>query len=263
MRPMRKIVNKFLIGSDPELLVLDKTGNSVPYIPGIYPHISGTGTIGWDHGGAVLELRPPPSRLASTQVTRLKKLLQEASLALSGYKLRAGGTFQEKTLGGHLHFGVPYNKFFPTLNEEAKKTVSQLDAIVMELEALDILPKEEAKARRAIGAANMATLHYGEFGDIRESGHDNHLEYRTPPCWLHHPQVALVCLTLGKYAVWNPESVAAIIPDGKHAHARIQAVINRLASLDDDARRITELVDLKKLSGLDVTKDIRAAWRIE
>jgi len=106
----KALINKFLIGCDPEFVGLGSSGRIV-YMNNFFPE---KGKIGYDHGGAVGEFRPLPGKYAWTIIRRLKELIGDTK-TVEG-KLRAGAYVptQESgrnfvTLGGHVHIDLdPY-----------------------------------------------------------------------------------------------------------------------------------------------------------
>src|ERR1043166_7580364 len=102
-----KLANEFMIGCDPEFVVLGSDGTH-KNVNGL---IGKRGEIGWDHDGNVVELRPKPAKSAFTLLKHLRGILREAN-SLHPFKHRAGAylEFPQKkiSLGGHIHFDLPF-----------------------------------------------------------------------------------------------------------------------------------------------------------
>ena len=251
----RKIANSFLIGCDPELFAIAANGHHVAV-----PEVGGTrGEIGTDHGGRILELRPEPSRLAQSQVFRLRRLLAKLAVhpSVVNLRLRAGAINAHDTIGGHVHFDLPIRydaEHRLLLSKKTQATVTALDRIHDYLVALDILPKTEAALRLAAGAG------YGRKGDVRDC--EGHLEYRTFPSWLHHPHAAMLVLTLSKLAGVDPT-----IADNFNAEtASLQGIRDALegaAAEDHDAAYAHEKIQLERLTGMDLNICLRKQWRTD
>ena len=238
------VLNKFLLGCDPEFVALDARGQLINGV------VLGNGEIGYDHSGRVLELRPSPSKGAYSLVKKLRTLLGDKRLqGLHAVKFRAGARVADMSLGGHVHFGVD-----PTTTTLAGGPIAALDVVTRLLEHLDILPRNECQLRRR--------GHYGRFGDVRVShGKDGspHLEYRTMASWLHDPKVAFLCLTLAKLAVCDPGGTVQVLK-GVTSWSKLLDWVGNYRAKDTNAARVYEkLVDLKQVS-LDPDVDFRGRW---
>lgn len=192
---MAKLVNKFEIGCDPEFVVLDTQGRIV----NVSQMTDNEGTVGWDHSGNCVELRPTQARGTWTVVKRLQTLINNPYPSLKPYqqhKWRAGAYIQTPSksiaIGGHIHFGVT------GITPERAKA---LDAVTKTMEDLEILPKSESIARRT-------HTQYGKWGDFRDDTSDKHIEYRVMASWLSSPWTAFLALTLGKLAIVDPIGTA-------------------------------------------------------
>lgn len=108
-----RLANDFLVGCDPEFVVLNKDGR-VRNTEGIIPK---EGPVGWDHGGRVVEFRPTPSKGTYTLIKNLRKLVHSDVLEkLRRYHWRSGAYVQydggAEALGGHVHLDIaPPNKY--------------------------------------------------------------------------------------------------------------------------------------------------------
>ena len=240
-------LNDFLLGCDPEFFVID--GGKLVNLKFQIPK---DGVVGYDHSGDVAEMRPEPAYLARTLVRRMGRLLWQnpAALKLHSYKLRGGAKFQQRVIGGHIHFGIPASR--------ASEVVGALDELTRKLEAWDILPSKEADARRKAGVAGDNGVLYGKFGDVRPAGKDHHLEYRTMASWLFSPRAAFMCLALSKLAVLDPadfrERLATITtPRG------LDKMLLNLRE-DPDVRRLLDKTLRLNLSA-DPDVDMKESWR--
>lgn len=196
------MLNDFQIGCDPEFMLLDAEGKTVP----AQHYFGHDGDIGYDHGGRVAEFRPEPSRGVLPIVKKLQALIGDERIIKAGKKLRAGALCNQDSLGGHVHFGFNcfakkppegLNAKYGEFNEKGAKVTKALDVLTKTLEYLDILPKNESAQRRIFGQG------YGRYGDVRDCR--GHMEYRTMASWLYDPKVAFLCLTAAKLAAVDPE----------------------------------------------------------
>lgn len=239
------VINKFLIGADPEFVALDGGGRV------INGAVLGNGEIGYDHSGRVLELRPEPAKGAYALVKKIRRLLGDEKLRrLNAAKFRAGARVGTESLGGHIHFGVN-----PRDVAIGGGAVDALDAVTRVLEHLDILPKAECVNRRRGD--------YGHFGDVRTShGKDGqpHLEYRTMASWLHDPKVAFLCLTAAKLAMCDPAGTLLNLK-GATSFSKLMDWMHNYKSKDTNAARAYD-----KLGGnhknvlVDPDADFRVRW---
>lgn len=266
-----KLVNPFKIGADPEFIMLNADGSiynsGLPY----------EGEVGSDHGGRVVELRPAPSRLAYRVVKRLNRMFHNEPLTrYSTPKWRAGGHVQVRSngedrsrvqsLGGHVHIDVPcsgysgYSKesveYLKTTDPAAyaryvkeRELAGALDETIRNLEGLDILHAAEAQTRR------RSPHGYGRFGEVRGSGRDNHLEYRTPISWLYSPVTSFVTLTSCKLAAAAPDSVSEFTSFSAYSDW-----LKRFVSADDDAARLCEKFTSLGAMQADPDADMKTTW---
>jgi len=256
---MRKLLNKFMVGCDPEFAIL-KGDELVTYRPLPAP-LEGIGAIGEDHGGRVLELHPIQTRGVYALVKRMHALFPTLKQwETNGVRFKAGGiaksNVHEDGLGGHVHFGFKRDIFYdptPSGGRNAArltKFATQLDKLTLSLEELDLLPSLECTRRRK-------TIGYGEPSDIRDSGQDNHIEYRTMASWLTSPELAFVCLTGAKLIAFNPDGD---VPNPSSiSRPKLRAFFEQYKE-DTNAVRCLEKI-LDKLPKTDPTLDIREAWR--
>lgn len=234
------VINKFLVGCDPEFVALDEQNR-------IIPAAGANGEIGYDHGGRVWELRPAPTKGTFALVKRLQRLIQDNRLRQVKGKFRAGGIAGGQPLGGHVHFGIePF--------QELTEYTGALDTTTRLLEHLDILPKTESQNRR------RGT--YGKFGDWR-TAHDGqghaHLEYRTMASWLYDPKVAFLCLTAAKLATADPKGTLDALKH-KSSYSGLLDWIAAYRSRDANAARVYERIGDAKLVQVNPDVDFRERW---
>src|SRR5882762_7897674 len=130
---MARLLNNFLIGCDPEMILMnppDVVKGDIVGIPASHNH------FGYDHGGFVIEPHPMPDMSVRQVVKNLKTCLETiAHFKGDSYNWRAGAWIHTPrrmfSLGGHVHIDQP------------KATVIQknaMDRFTKSLEGLDILP---------------------------------------------------------------------------------------------------------------------------
>lgn len=249
-------VNSFLIGADPECVVVNKAGEHV----NVKPFTVKDADVAWDHEGDVLELKPKPAKSTYRLIRRMRKLILldavSKDLIGHGYKFRGGAHFKTPkriiTLGGHVHFGLPfattqhYNDYYDgngdnmsmnLFTKDNQERVKALDRLTVCLENLDILPKEESKHRRKVGQ------NYGKLGAVRCANDDNHWEYRSMCSWLHSPVSAFICLTSAKLAAFHPDSITAEFKEVKD----LKELFEKFKSKDLDAARAIEMIFERKI----------------
>ena len=221
--PEMKLINRFLVGCDPEFVVLDPSGKHM----NMKTTFGYRGLVGYDHDGDVLEVRPLPAKSIATLMKHIRDVLKVARFP---GKLRAGAAFNtgERVigLGGHVHLDVSCR------NPLLQKQVYALDLFTRILVSRDILPKQEFALRQERSG-------YGKYGDVRKANDADRIEYRTMASWLYSPITAFVCLTGAKLAAAQPDAVteALLRPKGK-----LTKMFGRFANEDTDAARVTELI---------------------
>lgn len=269
---MAKVLNKFLIGCDPEFAGLSSAGNLINFSRHGIPH---DGPVGYDHDGWVCEIRPEPALGTYTVVKRLQALIKGLPAMTGVAKLRAGahvkGSAERQrgvTLGGHVHldlspfgqgikkgrYGVEYDNsgLRRTPCPEHLTRVKALDKITAYLEALDILPTNESLSRRGAGQG------YGHWGDVRID--NGRTEYRTMASWLDKPTSAMICMTAAKLAASEPTTVEFVAT--KAAFPTLVEWFERFKSADINARRVTEKILSMGHKGLVASPDddFREKW---
>ena len=240
--------NKFLIGADPEFIVLDQ--GKLVNVAGALPH---TGKLGWDHGGDVVEVRPDPNQLAIEVVRDLHRQLKRMPGAFANFKWRAGA-FPEVArpnggagvaLGGHVHLELPYS--------DAGRYLKALDLLTQNLEKLDLLPVAETTKRRNGG-------NYGLYSSHRSAGGGKRFEYRTMPSWLYSKAVTLLALTGAKLVAVAPRSALKLLADPESASfVRLQRYFESFKSDPDAVLVLDTILDRKQLK-VDPDTDLRHEW---
>lgn len=267
-----KLVNEFLLGCDPEFVVLGKKGQLL----NCDDYLSYEGEIGLDHAGWVLEFRPQPTHGSYALIRRIKKLIDSgwdglvpglAKARAGAYVQTAEGERNRISLGGHIHIGLtPYTQG-GTQSAAHGMRIKALDAFTKCIEDLEILPGIESTARRTNG-------HYGRYGDVRFAHSfgaekpEYRTEYRTMGSWLFDPKVAMVCLTGAKLAAAAPKESMEVLPlavnSGKSdaSYAHLKKFFGLFAGKDINADRVIEKLLVKPIKSLQVdpTVDFRERW---
>lgn len=257
-------INTFQIGADPEFCVVDPTTksrlNASSYTSGLNTY----GKVGFDHGGAVIELRPDPSYTVKGLLTNIKTLLEEPRLAPLKNKIwRGGAFFHDMPMGGHVHIELPAKGHHNVPDAVYDKRMAALDHVVRELEFLNILPKEECAKRRSGGG-------YGQFGYMHpvNSGQFTRIEYRTPCSWLFDPRNAFVTITGLKLAAVNPDYATEKLGKGdpKERFVALVKFFRAFAPVDEDAayviKHILRSVSDKVAKAIEAKpdQDFKEAW---
>lgn len=236
-------LNSFLIGADPEFIVVNRAGEHV----NVKPYTTKEAEVAWDHEGDVMEVKPKPSKYAFRLVRRMRKLLLQhevsKKLTTSGFKFRSGGYLKTKTrslgLGGHIHFDVPF--------KEGPRTIALYNLTAF-LENLDILPKTHSRYRHD----------YQVIEPIRPSNDGTRLEFRHMCSWLHSPIAAQVCLTAAKITATYPELGLV----GEASIPKLQSWFEKWKTRDSDVARVVEKIFEPKLpleARLDL--DLQDTWK--
>lgn len=252
------MINDFLIGCDPEFVLMNEKGQIVNSADSPL-YWTDEGQIGWDHNGRVQEFRPEPCKGTFALVRRIGALIRDKKVTDLNYKLRAGGRAGTESLGGHVHFGFPASKYaddewgeqLRDLTDKTKQAIPALDTVTRLLEHLDILPLQES--------ANRRKGTFGKFGDIRDSS--GHMEYRTMASWLYDPRVAYLCLTAAKLAAADPSGALEALKNAS-SFAGLEGWVARYKGKDTNATRAIEKIFAKghKAVQIDPDVDIRERW---
>jgi len=189
-----KLGNNFLQGADPEFSLYDEGKNQVVSAKGIISGNSLSSKFGTDGCGTTAEIRPDPSTDPFEIIKDIRQIMLNAVDSypeLFELKWIAGSYFKGFPLGGHIHFGVPFEKSKFDYNLIAKILTQYVGAASLLLEK-----KEDFLSRKKIG--------YGAFGEVRQAPHG--IEYRTVGSWLTSPYFAASFLCLSRavmYEIYN------------------------------------------------------------
>jgi hypothetical protein len=244
--PSVKSVNPFLVGADPEFVVLNYKSQLVR-ADNFWGNRYATEGLGTDHGGRVVELRPNPNRSTYNVLKTMQQMLMLAPRlqAIRDFRWKAGAIVDAPpntlTLGGHVHLDLPVGG-----DDEAYtlfgRRVNALDSLTAYLERVDVLPLNESKLRRDRGE-------YGQFGDIRttpgseDQRRREHFEYRTMASWLYSPISAYLCMTAAKLAAVDPEGTVELFGERATSLQKLTEYFERFKGKDDDVDRILEKIE--------------------
>lgn len=236
------LVNNFLLGADPELVLLDP-----PTLINGAEH-RGTGAnfvYGWDHGGYVLEPHPEPALSARQMLHNLKKSLDVAAADFPKYRFKAGAYYQNArqrsvTMGGHVHLDIP------TLSNTQ---ITAMDIFGASLEELDILPSKECRDRVASGL-------YGRKSDVRTE--HGHVEYRSLCSWLFSRKTSMLCVTGIKLCAVSPESVKTM-----SSIKGLKSWLECFKGKDDDVDWILNRGYFDKSMEAKPDSDVKNVWRVD
>lgn len=244
--PTLPALQDITLGCDPEFVgYLDGKRINFEYVlPGF------DGQLGYDHGGRVAELRPPPAKFARTIIKRLRAIMQGAPAAarVASWKGGAVASNPDTALGGHIHLGVDYQTWRHAL-------VPALDALTTQLFKLDILPDQDNKGRERLG--------YGQMGDTRTAmrGTNSVLEYRSMCSWLFDPKVAMLALTGAKLAAADPNFATETLK-GPASHRKLHAFFEKWRD-NLDAKYCCEQILSGKPPVATPDRDIQEAWELD
>lgn len=255
-----KVVNEFLIGCDPEFVVI-KDGAHFN-VRGV---MNAAGPIGWDHNGQVVEIRPRPAKSAFTLSKHLGDLIKLLNL---GDKHKAGAYFNdngvEYTLGGHIHLDLPFGR----VEYSERQRIVALDEVTYRLEELDVLSKTEMPLRRTRGKAIIRAIGsgtpYGAFGDVKASNDGRRTEYRTMCSWLYSPVTTFLALTSAKLAATHPAETLTHFAFQPATKAKLRGFFELFQGKDVDAKRAVEMIfERNRNITRDPDVDIVKAWESE
>lgn len=238
---LAKFVNHFLLGADPELVLLD---------PPDLHRTNGaghdeTGYFGYDHGGYVLEPQPVPDFSARVVCNNIKKSLDYMLYKYPSFKFRAGAYINSPqrhvTLGGHVHLDMQ------TLS---RHQIQAMDIFTDSLVGLDILPRQECQRRCESGEG------YGRKGDIRAE--HGHVEYRSMCSWLFSRKTSMLAITGIKLCAVAPQTLPTKPMDSIEA---LTGWLEGFKSEDDDARWILERGYFDNPMEADPDANITSVWK--
>lgn len=195
----RKNLIDFMVGADPEFLMLNRVSKEIVYATHICQDMrehAGLHELGADGCGSTFEARPQPSENPLKVVNNLHQIFIGHCARhpqLLNLRWQAGSHQSGAPLGGHIHFGLSNRKLGGKTGTELLSNYVGALSILLE-------DKEEGKKRRSTG--------YGGAGDHRIQKYG--FEYRTPSSWLTSPYVAAGFLCLAKTVIWeavnNPQA---------------------------------------------------------
>jgi hypothetical protein len=224
-----RLVNRFMVGADPEFTFADSVTNEFVHASHFQLHVGPA--FGADLAGRPVELRPAPSRFALDVVASILSELRWMALtvpATLSYSWISRPYVSRDGIGGHVHFGrkrgrIRKDEDAPRyeLTGQVKEEIEGLDQLTRILEASILLKEDFVKRSR--------DTVYGKFGDIRPQRHG--YEYRTLPTWLSSPCMAYLVLVLSKLVVYNPELIKRIAFNTN----TIRNLLAYYKGMDDDA----------------------------
>ncbi len=249
----QRLLNHFMVGADPEFMLLDAAGATVE------SHTLGlqqAQAFGCDNSGRQVEIRPTPSRSTLDVVASIASTLRWMALLkpkTRPYHWRSGGFVNGDGLGGHIHFGRK--------RPNAEREHAALDTLTFRLFHIGVFNMEEGRQRQ--GDRHIRNG-YGRPSDVRPQRHG--YEYRTLPSWLDSPYMAFMVLTLAKLAVLNPSLWPAMAEgdDGisvETVKSQLRAILAHFKPLDDDAALAFGLLERWGWPEA-TTTDFRKVWGV-
>ncbi len=167
----RVVVDAVKVGLDPEFLLFDRQGGFVP-ANRVLGSDSTSEEVGVDECQATGELRPQegtPAKVVktvSTLLTRLgRKIKSRELLVYAGATVDTGDEYDDISLGGHIHFNIPYCEDF----------VEALDSFI------------GAPMLRMADSDRRDDDEYGELSEWESKPYG--FEYRTPPSFIGKPDL--------------------------------------------------------------------------
>lgn len=293
-----KVANSFLIGCDPEMVIL-KDGQIVNVNDKMPPF----GEVGSDHGGNVVELRPQPAKSTFTLTKRLHTLLKEHPnlTQFESAKWRAGAFYES---GGGLD-GV---EAAPGA-QGTGRAIPPGGTIPVDMTQLEMLrrgavvPTRPPRARVSLGghihldikrtglednwyydheyvpALDRVTKYfehldllpqkeclerrtrggYGRYGDYRTE--HGRMEYRTMASWLFSPKTTMLALTGAKLAAVDPALTLDTLKLKDISFSNLERFYESFPG-DSDAKRVCEEILSKGLKDLQANpdQDVKGAW---
>lgn len=237
-----KFVNDFMVGADPEMVVLDPP--TLINAQGLR-RIDPAGFFGFDHGGFVVEPHPKPNRSVREVCKNLRSALDYLHYQFPNYKFRAGAHINSPqrivTLGGHVHLDI---------RDLTTRQIKAMDVFTQSLENLDILPTNESLARVQTG------IGYGRKGDVRAE--HGHVEYRSMCSWLFNAKTATLCMTGIKLAAVAPETLPEKAFQSKTALVRW---LEGFKESDDDVRWMFDKDYFSLSLQADPDASVKTAWK--
>lgn len=229
------VTTDFLIGADPEFLILNKNGNPIL----TYEFLDRLNSFGSD--GILGELRPNPEYSVEGFVTNIYNILEENSntSVLSKYKWEANCFYQNKqiqlSVGGHIHIDNP-----PELHR-SKYEDRWVVALVLNKILDEKLGIMLVKFDREDGRKRRLNMGYGAFGKFRFT--HGRLEYRTPSgLWLVNPSIASSVLGTAK----------AIADEVFSTHRKLDGSINNFLPKKTNKKIDAETLTSSKVKNIEL-----------
>lgn len=196
--------NTFLIGSDPEFVFAKNKEiiSLVTLINSSARRLSNSAMeLGTDGHAPIAELRPPPSPSAYRHYIEMRRIM---STAVANYPVlkqvnwMAGSWIAGKPIGGHIHFGIPFEN-------HGENILYALNALVVPL----MLALEDS-GRAPRSGMRFQAKYYGLGNDYRLKSHGG-WEWRAPSSWLVSPAATLamlnICEVIASYSNWFVHSL--------------------------------------------------------
>lgn len=184
-------IKEVYLGADPEFLILDKFKILDASLHNF--KVTNFGSIGHDGHKWIAELRPnysndPLQIIQNMRAIMISKINHDPKFA--NYDFLAGSYYQEKSLGGHIHF----SSNSPDIKQMARVTNGYLNwTYILDnyvtLCTILLENVDEGKKRRHSGD-------YGFYGDWRPQSWG--FEHRTCSSWISSPHIAAAILCLSK-----------------------------------------------------------------
>ena len=209
-----------MIGADCEFGIMTPDGRSVNLVQIIDCSYSAE-RFGFDHFGAVAELRPKPADNPRGLVDNIRQVMQ---FGLSTYpelqpkRWVAGSYFNGTAIGGHIHF--------ETGRMGSERLVPLLDVFLAPI--LLVLENQSQARKRRQEPDHYTGVCYGKLSDRRYPPYG--LEYRTLSSWLLSPGIALGTLAIAL-------ALAKVAVKAGREYSRLKAQMGRLRVPEDRFNR--------------------------
>lgn len=238
-----RLVNRFMVGADPEFVLVDPIRGTHVALEGLGLHVGPA--FGSDLCGRLAELRPAASRFVLEVVASILTELRWMALTSPGlrdYNWVSKPYIGRDGVGGHVHLGRKRAEF-------QEREIKALDRMFQIMTAGEVFHKEGVAERRR-------QTKYGRLGDFRSQRHG--YEYRSMPTWLESPWLAYLTLTMAKLTTYNPSLVTGTVVNVS-PRKFIRNLLAFYKGMDDDA-----LIAYNALETLgfpvQLGTDFRPAW---
>lgn len=248
-----KLINRFMVGADPEFAFLQKAyvktyGISADaYIHAKTLGMSVAEPFGADLSGRQAEVRAHPSRFVLEVVASLCDTLRwmTAAYPANDYFWYAGAMIGADGCGGHIHIG--------------RRRPGHMDAIKCLDKLTSIMIYEKIGIDSSGAQKRAAATLYGRSGDFRTQPHG--YEYRTMPTWLSTPLTAYLTMTWAKLAVLHDIRDFKIDIKTNTGYTMLRNLLRAYADRDDDARLALGALNLFGIPRFDIA-DFKQNWGI-